>query len=237
VKLLSASLAVVALAGCTISTDDFVHADAEILGVWEMTGFSAVGEELAVAVGVNAANTPWIEFDGGGGIRGDSGCNGFEDLEGYSFVDGVLDPAEVLFESAACVPEELMTTNVALSDALWSENEIKVTFGRDSMRWEIDGEVLKFVSVDEPPTPPTPAPQTSVGSLDCAPDPVQREKVPAEGTDAEELALQADSEVAEVVVEDTRKLSAEGYGADGELLLVVLFDDIKPETFSIYTCP
>lgn len=72
---------------------------------------------------------------------------------------------------------------------------------------------------------------------DCSPDLVERTKVPAEGTDAEEIAFEANPRVSRVEVEDPQKLRAEGYDANGEIILVVAFDDIRPETFSIYTCP
>jgi len=51
------------------------------------------------------------------------------------------------------------------------------------------------------------------------------------------VAFAVDPGVVDVEVEDSRKLHAAGYDADGEIVLVVAFDDVQPETLSIYTCP
>ena len=97
--------------------------------------------------------------------------------------------------------------------------------------------MLTFTRVENVPTTTGPPPQTSFGTLDCAPDPVVRTKVPAGDTDAEAVAFEADSRVVGVGVEDSKKLHAEGYDSDGEVVLVVAFDDVQPATFSVYTCP
>lgn len=222
------------LAGVTACSGS---ADNAIIGIWTYDSYTIDSETVEVEVGANAATEPYVEFSET--MSGTAGCNGFEEFEEdtFQFEDGTLRPGEVIFQAAECVPESLMASEMVFQDMVWGEHPIDVTVDGAAMTWRADGVTLTFTKADEAPLAPVPPPETRFGPLDCSPDPVERIKVPAGGTDAEEVAYQADPTVSRVDAESPRKLRAEGYDSDGNIILVVAFDDIQPETFSIYTCP
>ena len=156
---------------------------------------------------------------------------------GYRYDHGLLDPGEVIFEAAGCIPESLMDSERAFQAAVWSNEVIEVVIESDAMTWQAGVEMLTFTRIQDVPTTMGSRPQTSFGTLDCDPDPVVRTKVSAGDTDAQAVAFEADPRVVDVEVEDSRKLRAEGYDSDGEVVLVVAFDDVQLATFSVYTCP
>lgn len=209
----------------------------DIIGIWTYDSYTVDSRTVNVEVGANAAREPYVEF--GETMSGTAGCNGFEQSEddAFEFESGTLRPGEVVFEAAGCIPASLMDSEMVFQDMVWNEDAIDVTIDGAEMTWRTGGVALRFTAVDEAPEPPAPPPQTGFGSLDCSPDLVVRTKVSAEGTDAEEVAFEANPRVSRVDVENPKKLRAEGYDANGEIILVVAFDDIRPETFSIYTCP
>lgn len=211
--------------------------DDDLIGIWTYDSYTVDGETVDVEVGSNAAKEPYVEF--GETMSGTAGCNGFGGREDdpFEFERGKLRPGDIIFQAAECTPVSLMDSEMAFRDMVWNEDAIDVTIDGAEMTWRAGGEVLRFTKVDEAPEPPAPPPQTGFGPLDCSPDLVERTKVPAEGTDAEEVAFEANPRVSGVDVENPHKLRAEGYDANGEIILVVAFDDIRPETFSIYTCP
>jgi heat shock protein HslJ len=229
-RLLLALALVAGATGCDADTHR------EIVGVWAYDSFSVGEVTTEVEVDVNAASQPYVVF--GEVMTGMAGCNGFEEFEDdpYRYEVGRLQPGEVVFQAAACTPESLMESEAIFQEVVWGDNVIDVDMSDDSMTWQAGEVTLTFSRVDQVPQPAI-EPETSVGSLDCSPDPVHREKVPAEGTDAEEVANSADPKVARVETEDERRLRAEGYDSNGEVIVVVSFDDMAPETYSIYTCP
>lgn len=229
-------IAVALLAGVTACNGGAGGDSREIVGVWAYDSYTVEGETSEVVVGVNAAGEPYVEL--GETMNGTAGCNGFEQLEDdrYQFENSFLRPGEVIFTASECVPESLMDSELIFQDVVWNTAALAVTIDGNDMTWQGEDVTLTFTRVDEAPVS-TPAPQTTVGGLDCSPDPVQRNTVPAEGTNAEEVLDEADPQVSRIEVEDSRKLWAEGYDDEGNLILVVAFDDIPPETFSIYSCP
>lgn len=144
---------------------------------------------------------------------------------------------EVIFEAAGCAPDALMESELAFQGVVWQDSTISVSIDGDHMTWQVGDTSLEFTRVDEAPVPSAPPPRTSVGPLDCSPEPLARTRIPAEGTTAGEVAAESDPRVIRVEVVDEFDHQAYGYDAEDEIVVVVQFDDMAPETFSIYTCP
>ena len=105
----------------------------------------------------------------------------------------------------------------------------------------------RYPSLDKekssPPPEPTIPPQTSVGPLECGDREVIREQVPADGSDfvtfslAGETLIRGLEGVDTIEQEDPTSLVWYGYDEAGKAIVVVSFEDISPEMFSIFTCP
>ena len=209
----------------------------EIVGIWTYESYT-VGDAISeVEVDRNASSQPYVVF--GEVMTGMAGCNGFEEFERdpYRYEEGRLLPGEVVFQAAECTPNSLMASEMVFQNAVWGDDPVDVDISDGTMTWRTGKVTLTFARIDQVPQPPAVEPQTRVGSLDCSPDPVHREKVPAEGTNAEEVASNSDPKVTRVEIEDDRRLRAEGHDSNGDVIVVVSFDDMAPETYSIYTCP
>lgn len=224
------------LVACTTAVQD---SDAEIFGTWLMVSFSQDGVPAPIKPDLNTAGEPYIDFDVR--LSGVGGCNSFESSEEtYLYEDGLLDPGEVVFTAALCVPEELNLAERALMAMLWAETPIEVEVEGDSMAWTLDGETIAWVAIDEPPPPPTIPPQTSIGPLDCGSQELVSEDATIEGADFEAAGEHLVSSQPGVETHekfDPSSLNWTGYDSSGEPIVVVAFQDIFPEFFKVYTCP
>lgn len=224
------------LAGCATQTNQGSNGDIE--GVWLLESYTNGGDTVDVEVGVNAASQPYVVFRDE--MSGDGGCNGFGGDFEYS--DGVLRPGEVFSETGACLPDALMDAELVVLEVL-GRGSVDVRFDRDRMIWHNGGRALGFVAAEVVPPEPTIPPQTSVGPLDCGDREVVREKVPANGSDFETFRMAGETltrgldGVDTLEQEDPTSLRWYGYDEAGEAIVVVSFEDVSPEMFSIFTCP
>ena len=235
-----AALLVFALAACTDT-----GAGGNIEGVWMLTSFETGGEAHDVAIGANTEEQPWVQLDGE--MTGSLGCNGFGG--GYTYSNGVLTPLEVFSELRGCFGETLdddamMTTEVLIQGAfLWSGGSIGVSVSNEIMTWSAGASSLTWTRIDAPPSEPTLPPQTGFQRLECAPNLVEREIVPADGNsfdtyqDSGQELISTLPGVTTFEQEDPTSLVWFGYGDGDDAIVAVSFDDISPKTFSIWTCP
>lgn len=217
------------LASCTA-----LGSGGDIEGTWLYESYIENGESVDVEVDVNASEEPYVTIEDGQ-LNGVAGCNGFSG--DFTYTDGELTPGEIFSELALCMPETLMGSELALHDVISSGAAVAVSIEGDTMRWQRGGEVLTFTRTDEPPPEPTIQPQTSFGPLDCGEDEVVTEDVPSDGTTAEEVAFEADDRVAVVTAEGDQGHFATGVDTDGNVVLVVAFQDVDPFPYRIYSCP
>lgn len=217
------------VAACTASVTG-----GDIEGTWLYQSYTNRGETTSVEVDVNASSEPYVVLEGSE-ISGESGCNSFGGS--FDYDEGSLKTHDVFSTLAACLPESLMEAELAFHDLISGGAAVAVYVEGETMRWQRGEAMLTFTRTDQPPTQPTIPPQTSFGPLDCAEDEVVTEDVPSDGTTAEEVAFEADDRVAVVTAEDDRGHFATGVDSDGNVLVVVAFQDVDPFPYRIYTCP
>ncbi|HXV70300.1 MAG TPA: META domain-containing protein [Acidimicrobiia bacterium] len=225
----AAVVGLIAIAACTSGSSPNITE-----GVWIYESYTDGGEAVPVEVDVNAIRQPFLVIEDGE-LSGFSGCNGFGG--DFEYADGVLRPGEIFSETAGCMPETLMDSELAFQEVIWGDGTIAVSVEDDTMRWRRGAAMLTFTHADEPPPEPTIPPQTSVGALDCGDEEVVTEEVPSEGTNAEKVAFAADDRVTEVTVEGELRHHATGYDSEGNVLVVVSFQDVDPFPYRIHACP
>lgn len=117
---------------------------AEIRGTWELGSYTIGGVTHEVEVGGNTVRVPTLVF--GEFVEGDLGCNSITGGENhYDMVGPNLTFDDPVIEAGLCVPERLMTTELALVETvLWSGTEISVSIVGDDMSWFVDGETFQF---------------------------------------------------------------------------------------------
>lgn len=128
-------------------------ANAEIEGIWRLASFTAEGVETPVEVGVNAARTPWVEFDGG--ITGNAGCNWWG-APSYAYSRGRLSVPRI--DQTALLCDGLMTTERAtLQRGRWGEDaSVVIEIDGDEMTWWVGETRLDFIRIGERPPDASP---------------------------------------------------------------------------------
>jgi heat shock protein HslJ len=220
------------LLGATACTASGTGGDIE--GTWLYQSYTNGGETISVEVDVNASSEPYVVLEGSE-ISGESGCNSFGGS--FDYDEGSLKTHDVFSTLAACLPESLMEAESAFYDLISGGAAVAVSVDGDTMRWQRGEAMLTFTHTDEPPPTPTIPPQTSFRDLDCGEDEVVTEDVSSEGTTAEEVAYEADDRVTDVTVEGEVGQFATGYDPEGNVLVVVAFQDVDPFPYRIFACP